>query len=57
MKSISLVTFLLSSILFTVSPQQIIAGFGVFGLVVSISVFIDAVLLEKKRKNNCKKIW
>jgi hypothetical protein len=57
MKSISLVTFLLSSILFTVSPQQIIAGFGVFGMVVSISVFIDAVLLEKKRKNNCKKIW
>jgi hypothetical protein len=56
MKSITLVSFLLSSILFAFAPQ-LIAGFGVFGMIVSISVFIDAVLLEKKTKNKYKKIW
>jgi hypothetical protein len=50
MKKISLVTFLLSSLLLTISPTQIFAGFSVFGMILSISIFIDNVVTEKKSK-------
>ena len=50
MKTISLVAFLLSSLLFTISPTQIFAGFSVFGMILSISIFIDNVVTEKKSK-------
>jgi hypothetical protein len=50
MKTISLVTFLLSSLLFTISPSQMFACVSVFGMVLSISIFIDSVVTEKKSK-------
>ena len=52
MKSMSLITFLLSAILFTISPSKILLAFGVFGMVVAISVFIDATIQEKKSKKH-----
>ena len=52
MKTISLVTFLLSSLLFTISPSQMFACVSVFGMVLSISIFIDSVVTEKKAKKN-----
>jgi hypothetical protein len=50
MKTISLITFLLSTILFTISPTQIFACLSVFGMILSISIFIDNVVSEKKSK-------
>lgn len=50
MKTISLVTFLLSSILFTISPSQMFAGFSVFGMILAISIFIDNAVSIKKIK-------
>jgi len=50
MKTISLVTLLLSSILFTISPSQMFTGISVFGMILAISIFIDSVVTEKKSK-------
>lgn len=52
MKTISLVTFLLSSLLFTISPSQMFACVSVFGMVLSISIFIDSVVSVKKIKKH-----
>lgn len=52
MKTISLVTFLLSSILFTISPSQMFTGISVFGMILSISIFIDNAVSVKKIKKH-----
>jgi hypothetical protein len=46
--------FALSTLLFAFSPSMVFAGFGVFGMILSISVFIDNSLSYKKRKNLVK---
>ena len=52
MKTISLVTLLLSSILFTISPSQMFTGISVFGMILAISIFIDDAISVKKSKKH-----
>jgi hypothetical protein len=49
-----LTLFALSTLLFAFSPSMIFAGFGVFGMIVSISVFIDMLCHIKNKKTLLK---
>lgn len=53
MKTISLITLVLSVSLFTLcayTNSPIFGAFAVFGMVVALSTFIDAFIIEKKSK-------
>jgi hypothetical protein len=56
MKTISLITLVLSTTLFTMSAYvngPILAAISVFGMVVALVTFIDAFIIQKKSK----KLW
>lgn len=53
MKTISLITLALATILFTMSAyanEPIFGAISVFGMVVALITFIDAFIIQKKSK-------
>jgi hypothetical protein len=53
MKTISLITLALATTLFTMSAyvnEPILGAISVFGILVSLTTFIDAFIIQKKSK-------
>lgn len=50
MKTISLVTLLLSTTLFFITNNQMFKCIGLFGMVLAISIFVDYIFSIKKIK-------